>query len=345
LQINRLELFNFRNYPHEDVEFSPRENIVVGMNAQGKTNLLEAIYLLSHLKSPRTPRTTDLVRDGEPMASVKGLIEDGADRMVLKLVFGESGKTIEVNGRKQEKTSRVIGLFKCVLFTPDDLYLVRGEPARRRTYLDEIMEVLGKAAPEGLQKYRHLLKQRNALLKRWESYGAGLNKMLEPWDREMARAGSRIVVERDGIVEKVGEAVKETYSFIAEEKATVQIEYRGTFPLEGNDPAGEMIKALKKEREREKRYRTTMVGPHRDEVEIRIGGREARYSASQGEQRAIAFCLRFAQAKIIEEKTGRRPAMLLDDVLSELDGSRAGRVLELARRFKVKGGVVEVEGA
>ncbi len=329
----RLELSNFRNYRHEQVEFSPEKNIVIGKNAQGKSNLLEAFYFLSHLKSNRAPRMRDLVMGSEEKASVRGLIIDGESRLNVHMSFGRQGRTIEVNGQKVESASRARGLIKCVMFSPEDLYLIKGDPARRRDFLDETMEGVGPIPAKQVLHYRHVLRQRNAVLRSWDEHGDSLGSVLEPWDDALAKAAAVIIAARKKITKEVTAQATEAYRDIAGNAKEVEIDYRGTFETEDQTREGveaSVREALRKSAAEEKRGRTTVVGPHRDDVEIRLGGREARTSASQGEQRTIAFCLRVAQRRYLEAETGRVPITLLDDVLSELDRDRRMGVLEIA---------------
>jgi DNA replication and repair protein RecF len=331
LIIDRLELFNFKNYESQDVRFSPEINLVTGMNAQGKTNLLESIYFLSHLRSNRAPRLREMIREGEENASVHGLIIDGDTKITIKISFGSSGKTVELNGRAARAT-RAMGVLKCVMFEPGDLYLVKGEPSRRRDFLDETLEELGPGAARQVGVYRHVLRQRNALLKRWEGYGSVFRDSLEPWSQKLAEAGGEILVSRRRMVQSMQEMIVETYARIAGSGEEISFLYSETFPSSATTPeeaTARMMGELERRAEEEKRARTTLVGPHRDDVEIMIKGREARHGASQGEQRTLAFAMRLAQRGYIAEETGKEPVLLLDDVLSELDEDRRRRVLEM----------------
>ncbi len=331
--LTRLELLNFRNYKQQQVEFSPEKNIIVGRNAQGKTNLLEAFYFLSHLKSNRAPRMRELVTEGLEEASVRGLIMDGEFRLNMHVSFGRRGRSVDVNGQKLESAARAKGLVKCVMFSPDDLYVIKGDPARRREFLDETMEELGPVAAKTVLHYKHVLRQRNAVLRSWEEHGTSLNKVIEPWDDALARAGAEIVAERIDMVEKMARYAGGVYEEIAGESHGVAITYNGTFEPTGPQKAqiaSSMREELDAARSKEKRTRTTVVGPHRDDVELRLDGREAKSSASQGEQRTLAFCLRVAQKRYLEDETGKVPITLLDDVLSELDRERRAGVLRVA---------------
>lgn len=331
--LHKLELFNFRNYRYQDIEFSPDRNLITGRNAQGKTNLLEAVYFLSYLKPKRAPRLRDLVLQGEQQCSVRGLLEDEGQKVTIKIALSPGGRDIELNGQKVDQMSRARGVLKCVLFAPDDLYLVKGEPSRRRDFMDESLEALGPQSAV-LGRYRHILRQRNALLKHWEQQGSGAEEALAPWTEGLIEEGAKIILARTDMVERMREQVSAAYEEIAGDGKQVDFSYAGSFEAEGGESgvADAMREALRRAAREERRIRTTMVGPHRDEVSITLEGREARYNASQGEQRTLAYSMRVAQLRYIEAVTGKRPVLLLDDVLSELDEARRGKVLELAGR-------------
>jgi DNA replication and repair protein RecF len=332
LILSRLELLNFRNYSKQEIHFAAGRNLIVGRNAQGKSNLLEAAYFLSHLRSSRAPRLRDLVKDGETRSVVRGEVEDDSGRLRISADFGQQGRGVEVNGQRMESTARARGIMKCVLFSPDDLWIVKGDPGRRRELLDETMEELGPVPGSILQKYRHVLRQRNALLRRWEEHGKGAEQAIEPWTEALAQAGAAILVERLSMLEGMKASLNESYRAISGEEKELALLYKGA-PVGPEADAREAAEALKQKlaegRREEIRTRTTAAGPHRDDIEITLGGRGARFAASQGEQRTIAFCLRLAQKEYLNLRTGKMPVLLLDDVLSELDERRRGKVLEL----------------
>lgn len=331
--LERLELIDFRNYENLRVESSPRRNLVVGRNAQGKSNLLEAIYFLSYLRSKRAARFTDLVREGAEKASVHGLIIGDGSETRVKVTFGRGVRSAEVNGRKVESGARAKGILKCVSFDPDDLYIVKGEPGRRREFMDETIGALGPVDAGALNDYRHVLRQRNAVLRGWEEYGAGLTDAIEPWNQALVTAGAKIIASRLEMLRTLGEVLERQYKEISGDEKSVELRYLGTFSVESaskDEISERMRRALDSAFGEEKRGRSTRVGPHRDDVEIRLGGRESRFKASQGEQRTLAVCMRLAQKEHIERVTGQTPVVVLDDVLSELDEDRRGRVLEAA---------------
>lgn len=329
--IRELELSNFRNYERQNVAFSPGGNVIIGGNGQGKTNLLEAVYFASHLKSNRAPRMRELVMSGRTSASVRAVIIDGEARTSLVIKLGQRGRAVEVNGRA-EPASRARGLLKCVMFSPDDLYLVKGDPSVRRGFLDETMEGLGPLAAREVVNFRHILRQRNAVLRNCEERGQRLLELLEPWNESLARSAAPITVARRRMIGGMAETAADCYGRVSGDDG-LRVSYSPSFPSPAGDVESEaapLAQALRDCLREEERARMTLVGPHRDELEIELDGRPARHSASQGEQRSIAFCLRMAQRDCIERETGRTPVLLLDDVMSELDSTRRAGVLKLA---------------
>lgn len=329
--VQRIQLHNFRNYSRADVEFAPKTNLLAGINAQGKSNLLEAIYALSHLKSHRAGRMRDLVKAGEEGSTVTGLFRDREQRFTLKLAFGPGGRKVELNGQAQGSGGRTRGLVQCVMFSPEDPYLVKGEPALRREYLDETIEGIGPTEAELPGNYMKVLRQRNALLKTWDT-ASGLDEAIGPWDEALVRAAAPLVYLRAVMTGEIAALAGRAYTQIAGTSKALEVSYRGTFGQVGGSPEEverSMRRKLEARRAEEMRARTTLVGPHRDDVEIRLGGADARLVASQGEQRSTAFCLRVAQREYLASKTGREPILLLDDVFSELDERRRKKVLDL----------------
>jgi len=331
LVLKNLALRNFRNYRRAQVSFSPDRNLVIGRNAQGKTNLLESVFFVSHMRSNRTRNNHDLITRGGQTADLHAVIE-GKNRINVAVAITESGVVAEVNSKRLASPGKAAGTLKCVLFCPDDLYLVKGEPSRRRDYLDDLLEELGPLEAELLRRYRHLLRQRNSLLKRWEEHGGDLERVMEPWDDALSQAGGKIVARRLEIVEGIAGAVERIYGQVSSDEKRPRLDYEGTFSgcEEPDVCAREMKRALEESSDHDRRARTTTVGPHRDDLRITLGGEEARYFASQGEQRTLALSLRLAEKGHIEEITGEAPVVLLDDVLSELDEPRRATVMSLA---------------
>jgi DNA replication and repair protein RecF len=196
------------------------------------------------------------------------------------------------------------------------------------------MDLSAPGVSDKLGRYRHVLKQRNAVLKRQEFYGGRIEKTLKPWDEQLVETGSSVVHKRIEMVRRLNSDAGDRYPAISHEEKDLRLEYKNTFRVEEESIEGireAMKSALQESRDKEMSLRTTVVGPHRDDIDISLGGMRARYNASQGEQRSIAFCLRIAQMRYTEEETGKKPVLLLDDILSELDESRRIEVLGIAR--------------
>ncbi|MBN2169371.1 MAG: DNA replication/repair protein RecF [Actinobacteria bacterium] len=327
--IKKLELINFRNYTSLELPFNPRTNIISGDNAQGKSNLIEAIYYLSHMKSKRTPVLNNLVKDGSEIMSVSGEIGGGGRKANIRVWVDRGVRTLEVNGRKTTKTSVLGFLMKTVLFCPEDLELLKGGPSLRREYLDETAVEVSPGHQDTLNKYKHIVKQRNAILKEWERHGKRVHGVLEPWNEAMVESGTKILTARLDVLECVREKIGDYYKLISGLEQDIEVEYKPTFDTGGSaeEIKKKMREALYEKHEEEKRIRVTVVGAHRDGVEIKTRGMDARFCASQGEQRTMALCLRLSQRDCIVEKTGTTPVLLLDDVLSELDGKRRKNVI------------------
>ncbi|MBN2169600.1 MAG: DNA replication/repair protein RecF [Actinobacteria bacterium] len=330
--IKKLELLNFRNYGFLELSFHPQNNIITGGNAQGKSNLIEAIYYLSHMKSKRTTALNNIMMDGSDKMSVYGEIEDGERVARIRLRVDRGVRTLEVNGRKTATTSVLGFLLKTVLFSPEDLELLKGGPSFKREYLDETAVEVSPGHQDTLNRYKHIVRQRNAILKEWERHGKRLHEVLEPWDNALVDYGTKILTARLDLLECVGKKIEEYYSLISGLTQEIDINYSPTFNVDGpmDEVRERMREALHENRDEEKRLRMTVVGAHRDGVEIKIRGMDARFCASQGEQRTLAFCLRLSQRDCIVEKTGSVPVLLLDDVLSELDEKRRKNVVECA---------------
>jgi DNA replication and repair protein RecF len=334
LIVQRIQIRNFRNYSRADVEFAPGTNLLTGINAQGKSNLLEAVYLLAHLKSHRAGRMRDLVKAGESGSVVTGTFLDSDRAFTLKLAFGPGGRKVELNGQAQGSGGRTRGIVQCVMFSPDDPLLVKGEPSLRREYLDETLEAVGPTEAELPGNYMRVLRQRNALLKKWDA-PAGFDEAIGPWDEALARVAVPLVHQRFAMAGEIAALAAVAYTDIAGTDKPLELVYSSTFGETGGsrqELASAMRRRLEDRRSDERRSRTTLVGPHRDDVEIRLGGADARLTASQGEQRSTAFCMRMAQREYLSSRTGREPILLLDDVFSELDEIRRKKVLDLVAR-------------
>ncbi len=321
MQLVSLELRNYRNYARLDLEPGSRLNVFLGANGQGKTNLLESVALLALSSSPRARREVELIGPLALETRVCAQVDAGGRRSEIKLSVRRDGertkRQIEVNGQPRRAVD-LPGLFRVTLFWPDDLNLVKAGPEHRRRLLNEMLVQVHPGYARTLSRYQRLLEQRNALLKQvWQ--GEQPAAALDVWDEDLARHGSALVSARSDAVAALAETAPQGHLAISGGEV-LELEYLR--------PPEDLRDALRLARRDDVRRGSTSVGPHRDDVLIRLDGRDARAFASQGQQRTAVVSIKLAEASVVAEMTGERPVLLLDDVLSELDGSRRGALLE-----------------
>ncbi|MDD6191189.1 MAG: DNA replication/repair protein RecF [Firmicutes bacterium] len=315
--IKEIKLKNFRNYDNEIISFSDKINIILGNNGQGKTNLLEGIYLNAFGKSFKRVNDKDLVKFGQDFCRLEIYSEDcRGDEEKTEIVIDKTGKKgIKVNGVKINKTSEMMDRLFITVFSPEDLKIVKDEPERRRKFIDRELCQIRKGYLKDLNDYRKVLKQRNTYLK--EDYvDEGL---LYIWDRELSAFGSRIIKKREKYIEKINEISSEIHSSISGGKEEISIKYE---PSIYHTDEEKYFNEIEKYRNDDIRNRNTSKGPHRDDIRIEVNGTDLRKFGSQGQQRTAALSLKLSEIKIIEEEKGEKPILLLDDVLSELDSNR-----------------------
>lgn len=308
-----ITLKNYRSYIESSFEFGEGVTIIIGPNASGKTNLLEAVYVLCQGGAFRSG-DKDLIRSGSAWARADCVV-DGQTR-VLKLTESDprTKKIIEINDTPKSRLS-FPETVPVVLFEPDDSRIIGGSPERRRLYLDTLLCNISPQYKKSLSQYKRALKQRNNLLKN----GAVKDSMFA-WNMVLARHASEIVVLRSEIVERINKSLSNVYAQLASKEHNVTISYESTCPLDNYLQT--YVHRLEKlyEIDRERGY--TSVGPHRDDIGISIDGKDAGMFASRGEGRTITLALKILEMKLIEEVRGIKPILLLDDVFSELDGTR-----------------------
>lgn len=310
MRVTSVELKNFRNY--EDCAFAPCAGVTVlmGDNAQGKTNALEAIYLTCAGRSHRTRQDRELVRWGAEMASVKVTAQrrDGSHEVEIKIP-AVGRRVVEISGQKATRSGELMGHVTGVLFSPEDLTMVKDGPGERRRFVDIALSQIRPAYYYALQRYARALKQRNELLR------AQSHLALDDFDQELARAGAEVMRNRAWYVQRLSEAAVLTHARIAGGREDLSLEYR---PGAGDD----MLEKLRAGRAVDLKRMTTSVGAHRDDVAILIGGHDARVYGSQGQQRTAALSLRLAELRVMRDACGEWPILMLDDVMSELDPAR-----------------------
>ena len=352
--LKSLHLQNFRNYLNQQVEFGAAKTILVGNNAQGKSNLLEAVELLSTLRSHRTSRDRDLIREGEAIAQITGHLERdlGASDLALTLRTS-SRRVVALNGEPLRRHLDFLGLLNVVQFSSLDLDLVRGSPEHRRTWIDGLLVQLEPIYASILQQYNQVLRQRNALLKRDPESGLAAMERdrwrvadadsplyalptdgpseLALWDAQLVTAGTRVIRRRNRVLKRLAPLANQWHQAISGSLEKLEVTYLPNVSAEPDEPEAIQQAFLEKIQTRsiaERYQNTTLVGPHRDEIEFTINHTSARQYGSQGQQRTLVLALKLAELKLIEEVIGEPPLLLLDDVLAELDLNRQNQLLE-----------------
>ncbi len=328
MKIDSVTLQNYRNA--ETVNFEPGEgvNVIYGANAQGKTNILEAMWLFTGCKSFRGARDNELIKFGSDTAKLSLAFTDSARSHYAELTLGAQ-KQAFLNGVALESQAEFIGRFYAVIFSPAHLALIQDGPVFRRRFLDTALCELRPRYAEYLARYRRTLVQRNALLK--DLYlSAELYDVLDNYDDVLARCAAAVVYERIGYTRLLSEYCKEIYSGISEDTESFSVVYSRDAAGDRKPPEElyrEEAERLKAARKNDVLFKTTTVGPHRDDLDIRLNGVSARSYGSQGQQRSCALVLKLGESEIIKRATGETPVMLLDDVMSELDEKRQDYVL------------------
>ena len=341
MHIDRLWLTDFRSY--REAEFSPSPEgvtVVTGDNGEGKTNLVEAVGYLATLKSFRGSPGEALVRvnaEGEPRVDKAIVRAEGTReqrRLLVEAEINTSGRDrVQVNGQVLRRSRDLLGYFQATVFSPDDLALVKGGPNTRREYLDDLLVALHPRHDDTITEVERVLKQRNALLK---SVGGGpkgggslpedVEATLDVWDSKLASAGEKLSSVRTSLAAALEPVAADAYRNVA-----VAMSHRGRDRIGLSylrSWSGSLADALREARNDDIRRGITTVGPHRDEVELRVGGLPARTHASQGEQRSLTLAMRIAGHHLVTDRIGSPPILLLDDVFSELDSVRAHALID-----------------
>lgn len=323
LSVERITVQNFRSYEKFSLVLDPCLTILVGPNASGKTNLIEAIELLTKATSFRTSSWSDTLREGSESGARLELVASGGSRSLdveLDITPG-SRRVYKVNGKVRRAINQVAGVLPCVVFTPDDLRLVKDSADRRRAALDGLGSQLSPTYSRLRTDYEKVLRQRNTVLRE-----EGSQSDLDLWTDRLIEVGASLIKHRIRLFHRLESAINATYSQLADD-GPLTSQYVTAWEKDGGSSAeGELTDLIRihldSKKAAEKARKTTLSGPHRDDVVFRIGGREARTFASQGQQRTISLAWKLAEVAVITEIATQRPILLLDDVMSELDEKR-----------------------
>jgi DNA replication and repair protein RecF len=332
--LEQLHLQKFRNYEDQFVIFSAPKTILVGANAQGKSNLLEAVELLSTLKSHRTSRDRDLILDGDVVGQIDAQLRRESGSVDLRIVLRETGRrTSMVHSEAVKRQLDFLGYLNAVEFSCLDLDLVRGGPSERRTWIDGVLIQLEPIYAHLLQQYQQVLKQRNAFLKKARTLD---NPNLDPpqlllWNQQLATLGARVIQRRHRMLGRLEPLAQSWHQAISGQTEHLIIDYHPNVRHDRHKPEDlfpEFLAQLQIKAIAEYHQATSLVGPHRDEVNLTINATPARQYGSQGQQRTLVLALKLAELQLIEEVIGEPPLLLLDDVLAELDLRRQNQLLD-----------------
>jgi DNA replication and repair protein RecF len=326
MYFKKISLENFRNYKKQVVCFHPKVNIITGKNAQGKTNLLESLYIMSLGKSFRTNKDTDMIGFEEEFCNAKATYSKEGRESNIEITISKEGKSIKLDSVRAQKNSELLDNIYSVIFSPEDLKIVKEEPEKRRKFIDRELCQLKPVYYKNLVRYKKILLQRNTLLKQ----GKNDEAMLDVWDKSLVEYGSKIIFERRDFIEKLNRLSRELHRKITNDKEELELFYEANVPAQDNlqELGSIFLDKLSKGRKADLYRGSTGTGPHKDDLKICINGIDIRHFGSQGQQRTAALSLKLAEIHLIKEEKGEDAILLLDDVLSELDQDRQRFLIE-----------------
>lgn len=319
--IKSLELMNFRNYEFLDLKFNEGTNILYGDNAQGKTNVLEAIYISATTKSHKGSKDRDIVNFNEEESHIRTYLDkEGIQYKVDMHLRKNKSKGIAIDGQKIKRAADLLGLLNVVFFSPEDLNIIKNGPAERRRFIDMELCQLDNFYLYNLNHYNKIVNQRNKLLKDMY-FNPQLKETLNIWDSQLISFGSKIIERRRIFVEQFNEIIYDIHKKLSGGKEELFIKYEPDVEIDNFE------EAMSNSQERDIKLKQTSVGPHRDDFCFMIGNIDIRKFGSQGQQRTAALSLKLSEIEIVKKITKDKPVLLLDDVLSELDSSRQNHLL------------------
>ena len=322
MTIESIELKNYRNYEELHMELSQGTNILYGDNAQGKTNILEAVYVCCTTKSHRWAKDRDMIRFGQDESHIKLQIKKGAVpcRIDMHLKKNKT-KGIAVDGIPIRKASQLFGLVNVVFFSPEDLNIIKNGPSERRRFIDMELCQLDKVYVHSLVQYNKVLLQRNKLLKEL-GFHPEYEATLDVWDEQLVRFGKEVIKARRAFIDQLGDIIKELHTKLSGGKENIEVIY------DPDTEEEELEAAVRKSRQQDMKQKTTLAGPHRDDISFVVNGIDIRRFGSQGQQRTAALSLKLSELELVKKISRDDPVLLLDDVLSELDSSRQNQLLD-----------------
>lgn len=326
MQINNLEFKNFRNYESLSISLDPGINIIYGENAQGKTNILEGIYMCGLGKSHRHSKENELIKLGQREAHIKGeFIKDTLPLRVDLHLKKNGSKGVAINQIPIKRISELYGQVGVVIFSPEDLDIIKRGPLGRRNFINQELCQIDPIYVNDLINYSRVLKQRHELLKKMNESPSRAEEFLatlDIWDLQLVNYGTQIISRRKKFLEELNEIIFDVHYSITDGKEKLKLVYEPNVKIEN------FYEELLRNREKDRHYCSTSVGPHRDDFSFFEGGKDLKIFGSQGQQRTCVLSLKLAEIKTIEDSKKEKPILLLDDVLSELDRSRQLKLLK-----------------
>lgn len=333
MYVEQISLCNFRNYGNTSIDFVDGTNVIFGKNALGKTNILEAICIMSTTRSHRGAKESEMIKFEKNFADINVRFHShGRENLGKITFFNDKKKQILINSVPATKSSEIMGYLNTVIFCPEDLKLVKGSPGERRRMLDLGICQLRQKYFYSLSCYYKTLEQRNKLLKNDPE-----SEMLWVWNEKLVESGTDIIWYRNSYIKRLDEKVKNIIREISDEESELIYEC-GFEIMDKNDKNAikeAFLKEIEANFEREKKFGISLIGPHRDDFKIYLNGKEAKHFASQGQQRTLALAIKMAEVRLIEDDIGETPVLLLDDILSELDEDRKNYILNKIKNIQV----------
>ncbi|MDE5966890.1 MAG: DNA replication/repair protein RecF [Lachnospiraceae bacterium] len=325
MYIESLELSNYRNYEALSMSFANETIILYGDNAQGKTNILESLYVSATTKSHRGSRDKEMIRLGCEEAHIRMCVnKNQMSHRVDMHLRGNKSKGVAIDGIPIKRSSELLGICNIIFFSPEDLSIIKNSPSERRKFMDMELCQLDKVYCHDFMKYNKILNQRNSLLKQI-SFHASLIDTLDVWDEQLVEYGSRVIKARGDFILRLNDIMRQIHGKLTGQKEHVRVDY------EMNVDRHHFSDLLKEKREKDLKYQTTSIGPHRDDLSFFIDDVDVKSFGSQGQQRTTALSLKLSEITLVKKIVGENPILLLDDVMSELDANRRDYLMDFIR--------------
>lgn len=328
MRIRSLELNNYRNYQNQQIYFGDHINVLVGKNAQGKTNMLEGVFLCAIGRSPRTSKDKELIKWDASFSKITlELTKRTGDKKIEVYLFNNQNKAIKINSFPIKRMGELMGELNAVYFSPDEMKLVKESPDERRRFMDIDLSQFDKNYFYNLNKYNLILNQRNKLLKSSYNNPKVISDTISIWNEQLASVGCKIIKSRLGLIESLKKYASACQEYLTDSRESIELTYTG-FVGESEDVLKQMLlDGYMSSFEKDLSLGYTTVGPHRDDIKILLNGIDVRHFGSQGQQRTVALALKLAELEVFNDNFGEYPVLLLDDVLSELDERRQLKLL------------------